>query len=123
MEAHAEIRRKFFLPVRPLSHYLSALEAAGLVVDDVRTRTIEAKVDEWYSFLAVYHEGVLGWAGGSERVERIAPSLETVADRLELLKCAMARVFAGRETFPCCWTYVSSSRPERPPPSLAQPPV
>src|SRR5204863_9797140 len=73
MEAHAALRRKFFLPVRPLQHYLDALRAARFAIVDVTTRTIRARVADWYDFLATYHEGVLGWLGGSERVEGSPP--------------------------------------------------
>jgi SAM-dependent methyltransferase len=99
------LRRKFFLPVRPLGHYLEALERAGFTVERVEHRTIEASTEEWTSFLAAYHEGVLGWVGGSERVEGVAPSEEAVADRLELLRLAVAEVFAA-PAFDSVWTYV-----------------
>src|SRR5688572_6518842 len=72
--AYEQLRRKFFLPVRPLEHYVAALEAGGFAVEDVEHRTVEAHVDQWYEFLSTYHEGVLGWVGGSERVEGTPPS-------------------------------------------------
>jgi ubiquinone/menaquinone biosynthesis C-methylase UbiE len=106
LSAHEAVRRKFFLPVRPLAEYRRAFADAGLLVEEVTARRIEARVSEWRQFLAAYHEGVLGWAGGSERVDGTAPSDEVVAQRLELLGAAMAEAFAGSETFPCCWTYI-----------------
>ena len=108
MAAHAALRQKFFLPVRPLEHYLDALRAARFTIEDVRTRTIRARVADWYDFLAVYHEGVLGWVGGSERVEGHAPSDEDVRLRLDLMRRAMHAVFEGRDDFPCCWTYITA---------------
>lgn len=108
MDQHARLRRKFFLPVRDLSHYVDALTAAGFDVVDVASRTIEARVDEWYEFLSAYHEGVLGWAGGSRRVEGTDPEPDAVGARLELLREAMDGVFAGDATFPCCWTYITA---------------
>lgn len=104
---YAALREKFFLPVRPLRHYLQALEGAGFRVLDVEHRPIEASASEWNAFLATYHEGVLGWVGGSERIEGAPPTEEAVADRLELLAASVERVFAG-PTFEAVWTYVDA---------------
>jgi SAM-dependent methyltransferase len=104
---YAALRRKFFLPVRPLGHYLEALERAGFTVERVEHRTIEAGVADWRAFLATYHEGVLGWVGGSERVEGEPPGDEAVADRLELLGLAIDAVFAA-PSFDAVWTYVDA---------------
>jgi ubiquinone/menaquinone biosynthesis C-methylase UbiE len=104
---YAALRRKFFLPVRPLGHYLEALERAGFTVEGVEHRTIDARTEDWTAFLAAYHEGVLGWVGGSERVEGAAPVDEAVADRLELLRLAVDEVF-GAPSFDAVWTYVDA---------------
>ena len=68
MPAYDELRSKYFLPVRPLDHYLNALRTAGFRIHSLRKRTIEANVTEWYDFLAVYHEGVLGWVHCTENI-------------------------------------------------------
>ena len=104
---YAALRRKFFLPVRPLGHYLEALERAGFTIESVEHRTVEARTEDWTAFLATYHEGVLGWVGGSERVEGVPPSAVAVADRLELLRLAVDEVFAA-PTFDAVWTYVDA---------------
>jgi SAM-dependent methyltransferase len=104
---YAALRRKFFLPVRPLGHYLEALERAGFTVEAVEHRTIEARTEDWTAFLAAYHEGVLGWVGGSERIEGEPPTDEAVADRLELLRLAVDEVFAA-PAFAAVWTYVDA---------------
>jgi ubiquinone/menaquinone biosynthesis C-methylase UbiE len=106
-ESYAALRRKFFLPVRPLGHYLEALERAGFTVERVEHRTIEASTADWTAFLAAYHEGVLGWVGGSERIEATPPSESAVADRLELLRLAADLVFAA-PTFAAVWTYIDA---------------
>jgi SAM-dependent methyltransferase len=106
--AYDGLRRKFFLPVRPLAYYVAALEAAGFAVEDVEHRSVEAHVDQWYEFLATYHEGVLGWVGGSERVEGAPPSEQAVDDRLRLLRAAMGVVFGGRPSFRAAWTYITA---------------
>ncbi len=109
MAAHARLRRKYFLPVRPLEHYLEVLRSVGFKVLEVEIRASGARVEEWCSFLAVYHEGVLGRAGGAERITGGAAPEETVAARLALLEAATQRVFGGRETFEACWTYLTAA--------------
>lgn len=94
MTAADRTRKKYFLPVRPLDFYVSSLEEAGLSVEGVENVTIPAKVSEWYDFLAVYHEGVLGW-------------VDDVPVRLSLMREAMEVLFEGRESFDCCWTYIT----------------
>ena len=56
MAAHDVLRRKYFLPVRPLDHYLAALRSSGFEISSVRHRRIPARVTEWFDFLKVYHE-------------------------------------------------------------------
>ena len=104
---YAALRERFFLPVRPLGHYLDALENAGFRIRDVEHRPIEASAADWTAFLATYHEGVLGWVGGSERIEGEPPTDQAVADRLELLAASVERVFGG-PTFEAVWTYVDA---------------
>jgi len=108
---HLEFRDRVFLAPRPLDYYVGALEAGGLVVDNVSTRTIEADVAEWYQFLSAYHDAVLGWVGGTEKVEGVAPAEEAVADRLELMRQTLDVIFGGRSTFLACWTYIEARRP------------
>ena len=108
MAHYASLRRKYFLPVRELDYYVAALGNAGF--DDVTATksTIQARVDEWRDFLAVYHEGVLGWAGGVEKIDGQPPAPEVIPDRLALLQVAMEQVFDGKETFAACWTYINA---------------
>ncbi len=108
MAAHDAVRRKFFLPVRPLEHYLSELDAAGLRTLETVQVPIEAHVDQWYEFLSAYHEGVLGWVGGSRRVEKQEPSETALGHRLELIGRAMERIFEGRQSFQAIWTYITA---------------
>jgi SAM-dependent methyltransferase len=110
MAKYAALREKFFLPVRPLAYYLGELRGAGFEVEKVAARPIEASVADWYEFLAAYHEGVLGWAGGSRRVDGADPSEETVALRQRLMRAALDRIFDGRPTFQASWTYITCSR-------------
>ncbi|HEV8474415.1 MAG TPA: class I SAM-dependent methyltransferase [Methylomirabilota bacterium] len=107
MQAHIAYRDRVFLPVRPLDYYVRCFERAGFVVEDVTARTIEARVDDWFQFLSAYHEAVLGWVGGAAKLEGRPPNAGAVRDRLALLRHAMDTLFGGRESFRCCWTYLT----------------
>ncbi len=111
MQAHVAWRDRVFLPVRPLSYYLHCLQSAGFRVEEVTARTIEASVDHWFEFLSAYHEAVLGWVGGSVKVDGTAPSEDAVRDRLGLIRHSMATLFGGRPNFRCCWTYINGVKP------------
>jgi SAM-dependent methyltransferase len=107
MAAHAAFRDKVFLHPRPLDFYLENLELAGLKVESVREASIEARVDDWYELLRTYNDAVLGWVGGTEKVDGAAASPEAVEDRLELIRHALDVLFHGRPTFQACWTYIT----------------
>jgi ubiquinone/menaquinone biosynthesis C-methylase UbiE len=111
MQQHLAFRDRVFLAPRPLSHYLDALRVAGLEVEDVGERTIEADVEEWYEFLSTYHDAVLGWVGGSLKVDGVEPSAQAVEDRLSLMRESLDTIFGGRSTFRCCWTYILACKP------------
>ena len=117
LSAYLAYRDRVFLKPRPLEHYLGALRAAGFEIAEVTERTIEAEVEDWYEFLAAYADAVLGWVGGSEKVDGMGASDKAAADRLRLLRESLAALFGGRATFDCCWTYVSGHR--RGPPACA----
>ena len=108
MKAHDDLRHKFFLPPRPLAFYQDELARAGFRVESVRTRRVIAKTSEWLDFLKVYHEGVLGWVGGSERVEGHGPSEDALRDRLALMEEALGNVLGGRDHFDASWTYLTA---------------
>jgi ubiquinone/menaquinone biosynthesis C-methylase UbiE len=110
MRAYLDYRDRVFLAPRPLDHYLDALASAGFELDEVTERTIEADVEEWYEFLAAYADAVLGWIGGSAKVDGAEASEEAAADRLRLLHESLAVIFGGRPTFSCCWTYITTTR-------------
>jgi ubiquinone/menaquinone biosynthesis C-methylase UbiE len=110
MGAYLAWRERVFLAPRPLDHYLEALRGAGFTIDEVTERTIEADVGEWYEFLAAYADAVLGWVGGSAKVDGAPASEAAAADRLALLHESLNTIFGGRPTFRCCWTYITATR-------------
>jgi SAM-dependent methyltransferase len=111
MQAHHAHRDRVFLQPRPLDYYTEALERNGLTVTDVDQVTIVADVDEWFELMTAYHEAVLGWVGGTRRVEGAEPSEEAVQDRLAIMRHAIETIFGGRRTFNACWTYITAEKP------------
>jgi ubiquinone/menaquinone biosynthesis C-methylase UbiE len=109
LKRHLEFRDRVFVAPRPLEYYTAELEKAGFRVDEVDHATITADVDEWYEFLKTYHDAVLGWVGGSVKVEGEPAGEHAVEDRLALIREAMRVIFGGRKTFRCCWTYISGT--------------
>ena len=80
---------------------------AALLDRQVREASIEARVDDWFELLRAYHDAVLGWVGGTEKIDGTAPSDQAVADRLTLMRHAMDVLFQGRPKFQACWTYIT----------------
>jgi SAM-dependent methyltransferase len=111
MEAHARTRDRVFLKPRTLAEYTQTLDAAGLAVIDVGEETIVADVTEWFEFLAAYHDAVLGWVGGTRKLDGADPTPEAVQDRLAIMRAAMDTIFGGRTTFNACWTYLTLQKP------------
>ncbi len=111
MAAHAAHRDRVFMHPRPLEFYTQALSAAGLAITEVREKTIEADVYEWYELMSAYHEPVLGWVGGTKRLDGSDPTPEALDDRLKLMRHAIDTIFAGRATFNACWTYITAVKP------------
>ena len=110
MKDHAAFRDQVFLAPRPLDLYTTTLTECGFTVDSVREASSEAGVQDWYEFLTAYHGAVLGWVGGTEKINGVAPSERAVSDRLRLMRQAMDLLFGNRPTFTACWTYITSSK-------------
>jgi SAM-dependent methyltransferase len=110
MEAHSAFRSRVFVEPRRLDFYLNALRSAGFKINSVTEQNIRAQVDDWCEFLCAYHDAVLGWVGGNEKVDGRVPSPESVADRLSLIRQAIATLFSGRTEFDACWTYIDCER-------------
>jgi SAM-dependent methyltransferase len=110
LRAHHTHRDRVFMHPRPLQHYTDALARNGLTVTDVSQATIVANVDEWFELMTAYHEAVLGWVGGTKRIEGEEPSEEAVADRLRIMRHAIDTIFGGRDSFKACWTYITATK-------------
>jgi SAM-dependent methyltransferase len=107
MAAHKRFREKVFVPVRPLDTYLDALSDTGFQVLSSYTQTVFVSVREFFEALGSYHDGVLGWVGGTRRVEGEEPTDDAVRDRLFLIRYSMERLYGMQDTFPSTWTYLT----------------
>ena len=110
MQRYDALRAKYFLAPRPLDFYLDALVQSGFVVESCEARAIEANVQDWFEFLGAYHDGVLGWLGGTEKIDGHPPRPEVVQLRLEVIRQALSRLIDGRTTFQASWTYITCRR-------------
>lgn len=110
MEAHVAFRNRVFVEPRRLDFYLNILRGAGFQIEPVVERNIRAQVDEWCEFLCAYHDAVLGWVGGNEKVDGRKPTPEVIAERVALIRRAIDTLFAGRTEFDACWTYITCTR-------------
>ena len=108
---HHAHRDRVFMQPRPLAFYTDALTRNGLTVTDVSQATIVADVDEWFELMTAYHEAVLGWVGGTKRIEGEEPTEQAVSDRLRIMRHAIDTIFGGRDTFKACWTYITAAKP------------
>ena len=103
---HNTLRDKYFLPIRPIDFYTDELIKNGFKIIEVKTINIDARVDEWFDFLKVYHEGIIGWIGGSKKITGIEPSEEEINDRVEIIKLALTKMFNNQNDFKACWNYI-----------------
>ncbi len=110
MSAHDKLRHKYFLPVRDLSFYETIFREVGFKMEPTENRLITARVDEWYNFIAVYHEGALGWIGGAQKITGTSATEEIITVRKKIMREAMDVVFKGQEEFFASWTYLQGSK-------------
>lgn len=103
---HDELRKKYFLPIRPIDFYTDELVKNGFKITEVKTINIDARVDEWFDFLKVYHEGVIGWIGGSKKITNIEPTEQELNDRIEIIRLSLNKMFNSQNNFKACWNYI-----------------
>jgi hypothetical protein len=103
---HNNLRDKYFLPIRPIDFYTDELTKNGFKLIEVKSENVDAKVDEWFDFLKVYHEGIIGWVGGSKKITGVEPTEEEINDRIEIIKTALDIIFENKNDFKACWNYI-----------------
>tara|TARA_Y100001954_G_scaffold237744_1_gene302481 strand:+ start:53 stop:1045 length:993 start_codon:yes stop_codon:yes gene_type:complete len=105
MNAHDKLREKYFLPVRSIHFYKDIFKEVGLKEVSSEYHPIEATVNDWYEFINVYHEGVIGWVGGSKKVTGKNCDQKCIEDRLTLIREGMEKTFSNKDTFKAVWNY------------------
>jgi len=101
-----------FLKPRPLSYYLDALTAAGLTVTDVREKTIVADVEEWFELMTAYHDTVLGWVGGTKKLDGQPATPAALEDRMTIMRARWRRSSpVGQSSTPAGPTSRARGRP------------
>jgi ubiquinone/menaquinone biosynthesis C-methylase UbiE len=88
-----------------LRSWARVLSPGGVVrINSGNVQNPRARENEWII------DAVLGWVGGSVKVDGRTASDDAAADRLALLREALDVIFGGRPTFFCCWTYITAMR-------------
>jgi SAM-dependent methyltransferase len=108
--AYAKLRRSYFLPVRPVAFYVDALSEAGFNIEQMEARPIAARTSEWGDFLAAYHDGVVGWAGGTRKLDGHEPEAATIELRCSLLRKALSALLEDADEFTANWSYIRCTR-------------
>lgn len=116
MDAHTSEREAVFPRSLPLGRYLDALERGGLRITEVREQTIGIDAGEWCELIRAEHAAVLGWVGGTERVDGREPAPTALADRLAIIDAATDAIFGGRSRLDACCTLITATRPGDPGP-------
>lgn len=110
MSSYAHLRQNVYPPSKPVDEYLESLTGAGFKPLHYFDQYIDISVDEMSDALLPYHDVILGWVGGSQKVEGQQPTDAALRDRLFLMKYAVQKVFGKRDYLQCPWTYVTCKR-------------
>ncbi len=108
--AHDAYFRRVFPPARSLDCYLDALSKAGFVDCQYFVRPVSVRVSDWVGFLSAYEDPIVGFIGGSTKVDGRPPSYRQVAERKRLLGSAVRQLFLGQSDFNVLWTYIIATR-------------
>lgn len=110
MNSYAELRRSVYPPIKSIEVYLDALSDADLKPLQYFEQSIDVSADEMSGALFPYHDVVLGWIGGSKKVEGRPPTSSALGDRLFLIRYCVEKLFGGRDYLHCPWTYITCRR-------------
>ena len=110
MDSYASLRNRYFLSPRSRKEYCSALGGAGFSIDSVTIKKVDVSTDEWFESLSLYHEGILGWIGGTKKIDGQSPTSSALRDRLEIMREALSAYFCQRPVTQACWTHISGTK-------------
>lgn len=107
MRAYGNLTDHVYPAVKPIDLYLDALSEAGLKPLHFFEEPVNIGVNDLVDALSPYHEFVLGWVGGSRKIEGTPPTGKAVRDRLFLLRYCAEKLYAGKDHLQCAWTYIT----------------
>lgn len=110
MAGYLSLRKHVYPEVKPIELYLDLLSDAELRPLYHFDRTIEVSMEDMLEALLPYHDVVLGWIGGSRKVEGHEPTEASVRDRISLIQRCVENIYAGHDHFRCAWTYITAKR-------------
>lgn len=103
---YVELKDRYFLPTREITFYTEALKNNGFRLKEIKTINIDVDVIDWFDFLKVYDDGILGWIGGVEKVTGNIPTIADIQNRLDIMKEALDIIFNGKDNFKASWNYI-----------------
>ena len=106
MEKYIELKDKYFLPIRDIEYYTDSLYKNGFIINEIKTLDVKSNVKEWYDFLKVYDDGILGWIGGVQKVSGNTPNLTDIQNRLDIMEEALNIIFDNNKDFNASWNYI-----------------
>jgi ubiquinone/menaquinone biosynthesis C-methylase UbiE len=106
LEKYAKLKDKYFLPIRNIDYYIDSLYRNGFVVNEIKTIDVKSNIKEWFDFLKVYDEGILGWIGGVHKVSGDLSNLTDIQNRLDIMEEAINIIFNNNNSFTASWNYI-----------------
>lgn len=110
LEEYASLRKRVYPSPKPIDLYLKLLSDAGIPAQYHFERTINVSAEDMIDALAPYHDIVLGWVGGSKKVEGYPPTRESVRDRMFLIRYCIEKLYACREYYQFGWKYFTCKK-------------
>lgn len=105
-EKYIQLKDRYFLPIRNIDYYTDSLYKNGFIIKEIKTIDIKANVKEWFDFLNVYDEGILGWIGGVQKVTGEIANLTDIQNRLDIMEEALNVIFNNQKDFNASWNYI-----------------
>lgn len=111
LEKYSALRKRVYPSPKSIDLYLKLLSDVGIPAQYHFERTINVSIEDMIDALAPYHDIVLGWVGGSKKVEGYSPTPESVHDRLFLIRYCVEKLYASREYYQFGWKYFTCKKP------------
>lgn len=107
LKAYASLQDYVYPAIKPVDLYLDSLSDAGLKPLHYFEVPVNITAENLIDALSPYHEIILGWVGGSRKVEGRSPTKRALKDRLLLIRHCAEKLYDARDHFQCAWTYIT----------------